>query len=165
MTEKTNLIDALKTAETVYGSGLGVYIRCNAWSDNVWLKMTGFNKDETLYGTGIAFLDETITYTPENSEQGIDLGFKQFNVTLDNAFKDTWSVKRDKSEFEVSLNVEKLKFRLFNSEHIKEIICDIDKLAYNDDKPEYANAVEFFKMLKKLKNFQELKEKLEKYGD
>ena len=153
-----NLEHALTLSETFSENNITTYIRCNSWSEGVWLKMSGFKKDEVLCGIGVACFEE-------DGKEEIELGFKQFNVTFDDMFKNRWSVKRNKIKFETSLNVENLKFRFFNSEHIKEIICDIDKLSYNDDKPEYANAVEFFKTLEKVNDLQQLKEKLEKYGD
>lgn len=40
-----------------------------------------------------------------------------------------------------------LRYRFFNSEHIKEVIRDIKPKAYNEDKEEYVNAMLFFKAI------------------
>lgn len=37
-----------------------------------------------------------------------------------------------------------IRYRFYKSEHIKEIICEIDDTSYDDNKPEYANAKAFF---------------------
>ena len=59
-----------------------------------------------------------------------------------------------------------LRYRFFSSEHIKEIICDINEKAYDDSKPEYANALLFFKAnASKSEVIEKLSSALTKYGD
>jgi hypothetical protein len=59
-----------------------------------------------------------------------------------------------------------LRYRFFNSEHIKEIICEINTKAYDENKPEYANAVAFFKTVASRTDIIErLRAALIKYGD
>ena len=59
-----------------------------------------------------------------------------------------------------------LRYRFFNSEHIKEVICEINAKAYDDNKPEYANAMAFFKTVSsKTDVIEKLGATLTKYGD
>ena len=59
-----------------------------------------------------------------------------------------------------------LRYRFFNSEHIKEIICDINAKVYDESKPEYANALVFFKATSsKPEVVEQLRASLNKYGD
>lgn len=59
-----------------------------------------------------------------------------------------------------------LRYRFFNSEHIKEIICDINAKVYDESKPEYANALVFFKATSSKPDVvEQLRASLYKYGD
>ena len=59
-----------------------------------------------------------------------------------------------------------LRYRFFNSEHIKEIICDINAKVYDESKPEYANALVFFKATSSKPDVvEQLRASLNKYGD
>lgn len=59
-----------------------------------------------------------------------------------------------------------LRYRLFNSEHIKEVIRDIMPNAYNEEKEEYVNAMLFFKAVSSNKEIiTKLETTLNKYGD
>lgn len=59
-----------------------------------------------------------------------------------------------------------LRYRFYKSEHIKEIICEIDDTSYDDNKPEYANAKVFFEANSSKPDFVEkLGMALLKYGD
>lgn len=54
-------------------------------------------------------------------------------------------VKRMKEVAVSSDELYALRYRFFSSGHIKEIICDINAKFYDERKPEYANALLFFK--------------------
>lgn len=56
-------------------------------------------------------------------------------------------VKKMKAEITNKEELYKLRYRFFSSQHIKEIITDIDAKKYDDSKPEYANAMTFFKSI------------------
>lgn len=59
-----------------------------------------------------------------------------------------------------------LRYRLFNSEHIKEVISDIMPNAYNEDKEEYVNAMLFFKAISSNSDIlAKLETTLKQYGD
>lgn len=59
-----------------------------------------------------------------------------------------------------------LRYRFFSSGHIKEIISDINAKAYDESKPEYANALIFFKsQSSKSEVIEKLSAALTKYGD
>jgi len=59
-----------------------------------------------------------------------------------------------------------LRYRFFSSGHIKEIISDINAKAYDESKPEYANALLFFKShASKSEVIEQLSAALTKYGD
>ncbi len=59
-----------------------------------------------------------------------------------------------------------LRYRFFSSGHIKEIISDINAKAYDENKPEYANALLFFKShASKSEVIEQLSAALTKYGD
>jgi hypothetical protein len=59
-----------------------------------------------------------------------------------------------------------LRYRFYKSEHIKEIISEIDDTSYDDNKPEYANAKAFFEAnSSKPDVVEKLEIALSKYGD
>lgn len=59
-----------------------------------------------------------------------------------------------------------LRYRFFNSEHIKEVICDINPKAYNECKEEYVNAMLFFRTISSNSEIiKKLETTLTKYGD
>lgn len=75
-------------------------------------------------------------------------------------------VRKMKRVVENSENIYSLRYRFFNSEHIKEIICEINAKAYDDNKPEYANALSFFKTASNKDDvIEKLSVALTKYGD
>ena len=75
-------------------------------------------------------------------------------------------VSKMKTAVENSDDIYSLRYRFFNSEHIKEIICEINSKAYDESKPEYANALAFFKAASlKADVIEELRIALIKYGD
>ena len=56
-------------------------------------------------------------------------------------------VNKMKAVMEKSDELYKLRFRFFQSNHIKEIINEIEPSFYDEDKPEYVNAMAFFKTI------------------
>lgn len=63
-------------------------------------------------------------------------------------------------------NLYNIRYRFYKSEHIKEIICAIDAKAYDDNKPEYANAKTFFEAnLSNKEVIEKLETILSKYRD
>ena len=75
-------------------------------------------------------------------------------------------VSKMRTAVENSDEVYALRYRFFNSEHIKEIICEINAKAYDDNKPEYANAMAFFKTASsKTDVIEKLGAALTKYGE
>ncbi|MBR4787939.1 MAG: metallophosphoesterase [Bacteroidales bacterium] len=75
-------------------------------------------------------------------------------------------VSKMKTAVEMSDEVYAIRYRFFNSEHIKEIICEINAKAYDDNKPEYANAMAFFKTASsKTDVIEKLGAALTKYGE
>lgn len=65
-------------------------------------------------------------------------------------------VKKMKEVAAISDELYSLRYRFFSSGHIKEIICNIDADAYDESKPEYANAMKFFKLHASKSDFPEL---------
>ena len=75
-------------------------------------------------------------------------------------------VSKMKTAVENSDEVYALRYRLYNSEHIKEVICDINPKAYDDDKEDYVNAMIYFKTIATKKEMlEQLRAVLTKYGD
>lgn len=75
-------------------------------------------------------------------------------------------VSKMKTVVENSEEVYALRYRLYNSEHIKEVICDINPKAYDDDKEDYVNAMIYFKTIAAKKEMlEQLRIVLTKYGD
>lgn len=75
-------------------------------------------------------------------------------------------VSKMKTAVENSDEVYSIRYRFFNTEHIKEVICEINAKAYDDNKPEYANAMAFFKTVSsKTDVIEKLGATLTKYGD
>ncbi len=75
-------------------------------------------------------------------------------------------VSKMKAVVENSDEVYALRYRLYSSEHIKEVISDIDPKAYDDDKEDYVNAMRFFKTIAEKKEMlEQLRAVLTKYGD
>lgn len=75
-------------------------------------------------------------------------------------------VSKMKTAVENSDEVYALRYRLYNSEHIKEVISDINPKAYDDDKEDYVNAMIFFKTIATKKEMlEQLRAVLTKYGD
>lgn len=59
-----------------------------------------------------------------------------------------------------------LRYRFYKSEHIKEIISEIDDTSYDDSKPEYINAKVIFEVNSSKPDFiEKLGMALLKYGD
>lgn len=75
-------------------------------------------------------------------------------------------VSKMKTAVENSDEVYALRYRLYNSEHIKEVINDINPKAYDDDKEDYVNAMIYFKTIATKKEMlEQLRAVLTKYGD
>ena len=75
-------------------------------------------------------------------------------------------VSKMKTAVENSDEVYALRYRLYNSEHIKEVISDINPKAYDDDKEDYVNAMIYFKTIATKKEMlEQLRGVLTKYGD
>lgn len=75
-------------------------------------------------------------------------------------------VKKMKEVAAISDELYALRYRFFGSKHVKEIIRDIDAKAYDENKPEYVNAMLFFKSYASKGHFQEqLSSALTNYGD
>ena len=75
-------------------------------------------------------------------------------------------VTKMKTAVEKSDEVYALRYRLYNSEHIKEVISEMNPKAYDDDKEEYVNAMVYFKSIESKKDMLELlSAALTKYGD
>ena len=75
-------------------------------------------------------------------------------------------VSKMKTAVENSDEVYALRYRLYNSEHIKEVISDINPKAYDDDKEDYVNAMIYFKTIAtKREMLEQLRAVLVKYGD
>ncbi|MBO2522599.1 MAG: hypothetical protein CW336_01900 [Bacteroidetes bacterium] len=75
-------------------------------------------------------------------------------------------VSKMKTAVENSDEIYELRYRLYNSEHIKEVICDINPNAYDDDKEDYVNAMIYFKTIATKKELlEQLRAVLTKYGD
>lgn len=75
-------------------------------------------------------------------------------------------VSKMKTAVENSDEVYALRYRLYNSEHIKEVISDINPKAYDDDKEDYVNAMIYFKTIAtKREMLEQLSAVLTKYGD
>ena len=75
-------------------------------------------------------------------------------------------VKKMKAAAALTDDLYSLRYRFFKSDHIREIICDINPAAYDQDKQEYANAVVFFKAVSsKSEVIEQLRSALTKYGD
>ena len=75
-------------------------------------------------------------------------------------------VSKMKTAVENSDEVYALRYRLYNSEHIKEVINDINPKAYDDDKEDYVNAMIYFKTIAAKKDMlEQLRAVLTKYGD
>lgn len=71
-----------------------------------------------------------------------------------------------KTVVEFSDEVYSLRYRLYSSEHIKEVICEMNPKAYDDDKDDYVNAMLYFKSISSKKDMLEkLRAALIKYGD
>ena len=75
-------------------------------------------------------------------------------------------VSKMKTAVENSDEVYALRYRLYSSEHIKEVISDINPQAYDDDKEDYVNAMIYFKSIAAKKEMlEQLRASLTKYGD
>lgn len=75
-------------------------------------------------------------------------------------------VNKMKMTIENSDEVYELKYRLYKSEHIKEIISEIKPKAYDDNKEEEINAMIFFQSIALKKDMlEQLRVSLTKYGD
>ncbi len=75
-------------------------------------------------------------------------------------------VSKMKTAVEMSDEVYALRYRLYSSEHIREVIRDINPKAYDDDKDDYVNAVIYFKSIVSKKDMlDKLGAALTKYGD
>lgn len=75
-------------------------------------------------------------------------------------------VSKMKTVVEISDEVYALRYRLYSSEHIKEVISEINAKAYDDDKDDYVNAMIFFKSIVSQKDMlDQLGAALTKYGD
>lgn len=75
-------------------------------------------------------------------------------------------VSKMKTAVKNSDEVYALRYRLYNSEHIKEVISDINPKAYDDDKEDYVNAMIYFKTIAtKREMLEQLRAVLTKYGD
>lgn len=75
-------------------------------------------------------------------------------------------VNKIKEVVEKSDEIYKLRFRFFQSNHIKEIINEIDPSLYDESKPEYVNAMVFFKtVVSKQMIIDKLETALTKYND
>lgn len=75
-------------------------------------------------------------------------------------------VSKMKTAVEISDEVYALRYRLYSSEHIREVIRDMNPKAYDDDKDDYVNAVIYFKSIVSKKDMlDKLGAALTKYGD
>jgi len=75
-------------------------------------------------------------------------------------------VKKMKEVAALADDLYSLRYRFFKSDHIREIIRDINPAAYDEDKQEYVNAVVFFKSVStKVEVIEQLRSVLTKYGD
>jgi len=75
-------------------------------------------------------------------------------------------VSKMKSAVENSDEVYALRYRLYSSEHIREVISDMNPNAYDDDKEDYVNAMRYFKTISAKKEMlEQLRAVLTKYGD
>lgn len=75
-------------------------------------------------------------------------------------------VSKMKTAVKNSDEVYALRYRLYNSEHIKEVISDINPKAYDDNKEDYVNAMVYFKTIAtKREMLEQLRAVLTKYGD
>lgn len=75
-------------------------------------------------------------------------------------------VNKMKTAVEISDEIYELRYRFFSSEHIREIINEINAKAYDNSKPEYANALTFFKTASsKTDVMEQLKVILTKFDD
>lgn len=94
----------------------------------------------------------------------------QGKVALKKKSKRTTNQKKEvskmKTAVEISDEVYALRFRLYSSEHIKEVISEINPKAYDDDKDDYVNAMIYFKSIVSKKDMlEQLRAALTKYGD
>ena len=98
--------------------------------DVLKMKVTCYSWDEELFNQ-----DDRFSY-----EKKIELKKKSLRTVSQKN-----EVKKMKEVVACSDELYALRYRFFSSEHIKEIICDINEKAYDARKPEYANALLFFK--------------------
>lgn len=60
----------------------------------------------------------------------------------------------------------RIRYRFFSSRHIKEVILAMNPKAYDENKPEYANAISFFRSISaKADELARLQEQLNTYSD
>lgn len=101
-------------------------------------------------------LDDRFSY-----EKKIELKKKK-----DRTEKQKEEVKKMKTADSTIDDIYALRYRFFNSEHIKEVIRDIKPKAYNEDKEEYVNAMLFFKAISSNSDIlAKLETTLKQYGD
>lgn len=75
-------------------------------------------------------------------------------------------IAKMKTLIEFSDDVYALRYRFFSSEHIKEVISEINPKAYDDDKDDYVNAMVYFKTIATKKEIlEQLGVALTKYGE
>ena len=119
--------------------------------DVLKMKVTCYSWDEEQFNQ-----DDRFSY-----EKKIELKKKSLRTVSQKK-----EVKKMKEVVASSDELYALRYRFFSSEHIKEIICDINEKAYDDSKPEYANALLFFKAnASKSEVIEKLSKALTKYGD
>ena len=71
-----------------------------------------------------------------------------------------------KTAVDISDEVYALRYRLYSSEHIKEVINEVNPKAYDDNKDDYVNAMLYFKSIASKKDMlDQLGAALTKYGD
>ena len=75
-------------------------------------------------------------------------------------------VSKMKTAVDISDEVYALRYRLYSSEHIKEVINEVNPKAYDDNKDDYVNAMLYFKSIASKKDMlDQLGAALTKYGD
>lgn len=114
---------------------------------------------------------KVMCYSWDGEQFNENKGFSyQGKVALKKKSKRTTNQRKEVSKMKTAVEnsdeVYALRYRLYSSEHIKEVISEINPKAYDDDKEEYVNAMFFFKSIASKKDMlEQLRVALTKYGD
>lgn len=61
------------------------------------------------------------------------------------------------------MDIDEIIYKFYSSDHIKEIICEIDSNAYDDNKSEFVNALSFSNEIQTQGRIEELAQAINKW--